>query len=399
MDVPVFTMVAPSETGLPHYNVHEQTMVLTEIRLRNFRNHADSRVVLGDGITALLGNNGQGKTNVLEGISYLGLTKSFYASSDAMVLQIGKDEFDIEGTFQGGSGVTHRVTVHYDKVSGTKQVSVDQQQPETLASVIGRFPVVVLSPENSAITSGSPGERRRFLDIVLSQLSGAHLSDLLEYRKALRQRNRMLSDLRLGGSDRPGALDSWTEALVARGSRIIARRAQFVREFRPYVLNAYGALVNDSEIPDLVYAATIDAEGSPEDLRNRMAGAFEGCAGEERRRGLTLIGPHRDDLHLALNGMQVHDFASQGQHKSFLIALKVAEFYYLRDRGGESPILLMDDVFSELDEYRSMNILRLAADIGQAVITATSEDVFHGGIPWDSHHRKVFVEHGTCRAT
>jgi len=391
-------MVAPSETGLPHYSVHEQLMVLTEIRLRNFRNHSESRVFPGEGITALLGSNGQGKTNLLEAISYLGLMKSFYASGDATVLQIGKNEFEVEGTFQSEGGVVHRLVVHYEGTSGEKVVRLDGQKAETLSSMIGRFPVVVLSPEHSAITSGGPGERRRFLDIVLSQLSPVYLSELLEYRKALRQRNRMLMDLRAGTAVGLGMLEPWTEALISRGCRVISRRAQFIRDFLPYVLNAYSALVSNGEEPELEYAATFDTEGSAEDLRRRFLGAFEQCAGEERRRGQTLVGPHRDDVHLALNGMRVADFASQGQHKSLLVAMKVAEFFFLRDHRGEPPVLLLDDVFSELDEFRTGNILRLMMDIGQTVITATSEAVFHGQIPWNGHHRRVFVEHGTCRA-
>jgi DNA replication and repair protein RecF len=391
-------MVAPSMAGLPHSNVCERTMILAEIHLRNFRNHAQTSVDFGTGINALLGNNGQGKTNILEGISYLGLTKSFYASGDVNVLQLGRGEFSVEGTIRSDRGITHRIEIQYERTSGEKRVFVDGVQPETMASVIGKFPVVVLSPENSAITSGGPAERRRFLDIVLSQVSELYLADLLEYRKVLRQRNRILADAKVSGIDAEEILAPWTEALVVRGGGIIVRRARFIAEFAPYVLEAYRLLVNLGEQPDVQYSTVAEGPAERADIENALVAALRERRNEERKRGLTLVGPHRDDLVFSLNGIGVQEYASQGQHKSFLVALKVAEFHYLRDRAGEAPMLLLDDIFSELDEHRAGNILRLVTSLGQAIITATDERVFHGSIPWNSEHRRFLVESGTCRA-
>jgi DNA replication and repair protein RecF len=391
-------MVAPSTTGLPHYNVYERLMILAEIHLKNFRNHAQTSVNFGAGVNALLGNNGQGKTNILEGISYLGLTKSFYASGDTNVLQLGREEFSVDGTIRSDRGITHRVEIQYERTSGRKRVLVDGVQPETMASVIGRFPVVVLSPENSAITSGGPAERRRFLDIVLSQVSVSYLTDLLEYRKVLRQRNRILADAKASGIDSEEILAPWTEALVIRGGGIIGRRARFVAEFSPYVLESYRVLVNQGEQPEVRYSTVVEGPAEGEGIERALAVALRQRRNEERKRGLTLVGPHRDDLVFSLNGIGVQEYASQGQHKSFLVALKVAEFYYLRDRVGEVPMLLLDDIFSELDEHRAGNILRFVTSLGQAIITATDERVFHGSIPWNSEHRRFFVESGTCRA-
>jgi DNA replication and repair protein RecF len=384
--------------GLPHYNVHEHVMILTELYLKNFRNHAETELRFGRGISALLGRNGQGKTNIIEAISYLGLTKSFYASTDAHVLKIGEEEFDVEGSVLSDTGIAHRVGVHYARGSGEKSVTVDSMHPGTMASVIGRFPVVILSPEHGAITSGGPGERRRFLDILLSQVNASYLSDLLEYRKMLRQRNRVLADLRTGGAGMDAALEPWTEVLADTGSRIISRRIQFVGEFRSYVSDAYRAFVSATEQPDLLYSGTRETDGSAADIRKWMLRALEDRHAEEHRRGQTLVGPHRDDLRLTIDGLGVQEFASQGQHKSFLVALKVAEFRYMCDRRGEAPMLLLDDVFSELDEYRAGSILRVVMDLGQSIITATEERVFHGSIPWNTHHRRFLVENGRCRA-
>ena len=373
-------------------------MVLTELRLKNFRNHTSTDIQFGRGISALLGKNGQGKTNVLEAISYLGLTKSFYASSDAHVLQIGAEEFDVDGVVMTESGVMHRVQVHYARQSGEKQVIVDRATQETMASVVGRFPVVILSPEHGAITAGGPVERRRFLDILLSQVNAAYLADLLEYRKILRQRNKLLTEMRLGSGAVNGVLEPWTESLADTGARIVSRRIQFVDEFRSYVADAYGILVRTGEQPELHYSGTRETDGTTEAIRIWMLRAMEDRWEEERRRGQTVVGPHRDDLRLTLNGLGVQEFASQGQHKSLLVALKVAEFRYIRDRRGEAPMLLLDDVFSELDEARAGNILRLVTELGQSIITATDERVFHDSVPWDSHHKRFLIEDGRCRA-
>lgn len=373
-------------------------MVLTKIHLSNFRNHADTSIHFGNGVNALLGYNGQGKTNILEAISYLGLTKSFYASGDATVLQIGKEGFDIDGSIRSDSGVTHQIEVRYERPSGKKRLLIDRAQPETMAAVIGRFPVVILSPENSRVTSGGPGDRRRFLDILLSQVSAAYLADLLEYRRVLRQRNKILGDAKVSGADCEEMLAPWTEALITRGSRIIERRARFASEFQPYMLEGYHTLVPEGEEPEFRYRTVVEAVVPGADVEQQMVAKLRERHGEERRKGVTLVGPHRDDLSFLLNGISVHEFASQGQHKSFLVALKVAEFHYLRDRRGEAPMLLLDDVFSELDERRGGNILRLVTSLGQAIITATDERVFHASIPWNDHHRRFFVESGTCRA-
>jgi DNA replication and repair protein RecF len=373
-------------------------MILTELLLKNFRNHAATHVIPVPGINALLGKNGQGKTNILEAVSYLGLTKSFHGTGDAAALRIGTEAFDVVGRVRSASGVSHEIRIRYEGPRNRKSVLIDGVPPETLASVIGRFPVVVLSPEHGSITAGSPSERRRFLDIALSQVGASYLNDLLEYRRVLRQRNRILADGRGSGSIPASVLDPWTEALVARGSKIAARRALFVREFIPYVKQAYRSLVASGEEPELRYSPGLSVEGSEAEIGDRMAEALGERQAEERRRGLTVVGPHRDDLILLLNGTSVQEFASQGQHKSFLLAMKIAEMHYLRERLGEPPILLLDDLFSELDDERSGNILRLVGDLGQAIVTATDERVFHNALSWDDHHRRFWVEQGTCRA-
>jgi DNA replication and repair protein RecF len=374
-------------------------MIVRTVWLKNFRNHADTVLDLGDGANLIFGNNGQGKTNILEAISYLSLTKSFYATSDATVVRIGTGGFDVGGVVVTGGGIEHGIRCVYDQETRAKRFTINHTQPETLASVIGRFPVVVLSPENSAITFGGPAERRRFLDIVLSQVSRSYLEDLLEYRRILRQRNKALSESVTRSVQQRDLLEPWSAGLVERGSRIIQRRREFVAEFERYVQSAYRKFVAAKEDPTLEYQSV---RGLPpgtqlDEITAALSAELKRREHEEFRRGLTLTGPHRDDLSLCINGREVHAYASQGQHKTFLIALKVAEFFYVRERRSEAPLVLLDDVFSELDAKRSETILDLLAALGQTIITATDDSVFHHNVEWGRNNRKVYVENGTCR--
>ncbi len=377
-------------------------MRVTRLLLKHFRNHTETSLTFGERINAFVGNNGQGKTNVLEAISFLSLTKSFYALGDATVLQMGSEMFEVEGTIVSDNGLEYAVRVTYHR-EGEKTFTVNGVKPETQASVIGRFPIVILSPENSAITFGGPAERRKFVDLLLSQISRAYLENLLEYRRALKQRNKLLADARYLQTYLPEVVEPWTVAIVEYGARIIFQRQKFVQEFRAEVKKAYHDLVAGSgeggvtEEPDMSYVSLtgLKPEATLENIKALLRDELQQRQADERRRGTTLVGPHRDDVHLTLNSMNIHQFASQGQHKTMLIALKVAEFHYLKERRQEVPVVLLDDVFSELDERRSRFLLRTASTLGQTFITTTDEAVFRDRIHWDGAHRRFYVNAGT----
>ncbi len=376
-------------------------MIVGAVNVRNFRNHRESRLEFGDGVNALLGDNGEGKTNILEAISYLSLTKSFYASADATVVRIGEEGFEVEGSIIAGGGGEHRVQVRYERQGGTKEYEIDGARPERLSSVIGRFPIVILSPENGAVTFGGPAERRKFLDLTLSQISPAYLETLFEYRRIVRQRNRLLLDARMRGNQPEALLEPWDEGLVLHGSLLVQRRRGFVEEFAQYVVRSYSDLVEGGdEKPGVAYesmCATGNSDVPGEAVADEIRRQIRRHRADELRRGTTLVGPHRDDLRFTLSGIPVQQYASQGQHKSLLVALKIAEFTYLRERRGERPILLLDDVFSELDGRRSARILRLVEALGQTIITATEVRSFGASIVWNEANRRFAVERGTCR--
>jgi DNA replication and repair protein RecF len=372
-------------------------MIVRELSLHNFRNHRESSASFGEGMNAVLGDNGQGKTNVLEAVSYLGLTKSFYASSDADVLTVGADLFRVEGSMESDGGLTSSVQVSYRRDPPEKQITVNGAKPESYGSMIGRFPVVVLSPEHSRITSGGPVERRKFIDLTLSQVSAAYLDDLFAYRRALRQRNHLLAEARAGVSGVAQMLEPWTGQLALSGGRILARRLIFAKEFAAYVLNAYASLAESPEVPTLDYEPVTGAMPgmSADDCASLLLDATRKRQSEEMRRGTSVVGPHRDEIKLLLDGMDVQRFASQGQHKTLLVALKLAEHQYVIERRNERPMFLLDDLFSELDAVRSARILERIRFVGQTIITTTEESPFRGTVEWNGHNRKFRVRHGT----
>ncbi|MFQ5797351.1 MAG: DNA replication/repair protein RecF [Bacteroidota bacterium] len=203
----------------------------------------------------IVGPSRAGKTSVLEAISFLALTRSFSADSDAVVLSIGKDYFVVDGKFRTDSGVKSVVHVRYNGIKREKVLRVNGGRVDRLSSMIGKYPVVILSPEQGGITRGAPAERRRFVDLVICQASAGYCADLVEYRKVVKQRNRVLSNGLAGRSVSPEALESWNEQLVKYGSRLVARRLQFVGEFRNHIMETYGWLMGLDEEPALSYRA------------------------------------------------------------------------------------------------------------------------------------------------
>jgi DNA replication and repair protein RecF len=356
-------------------------MKFREVQLQTFRNHAATELACAPGRNVFFGNNGEGKTNILEAISYLCLTKSFYASSDATAVQFGQPGFTVSAKAVSDIDVSYRIDVSYVKETKEKNIAVNNGIIEDKPSVIGMFPVVVLSPENANVTSGTPADRRRFIDVVISQSNKAYLQDLIEYRRILRQRNRILFEAKTGQRTSQDLLEPWNENLVRRGSHISQRRDQFVQEFSPYLLEAYTQIAGNREQPSIAYDSSIKIDGllTVEQIQTFFRRELEQQRAEEQKLGTTLVGPHKDELVFAINGLALKAFASQGQHKTFLVALKIAEFFYLRERCQETPILLLDDVFSELDEPRSEKLLLLTADLGQTFVTATDEKRFTSG--------------------
>ncbi|HJW28428.1 MAG TPA: DNA replication and repair protein RecF [Saprospiraceae bacterium] len=372
-------------------------MRLDHLTLHGFRNHLSSTFDFGDGANVLLGDNGEGKTNIIEAISYLCLTKSFYATSDSLVVNFGADLFEVEGSFTHDHGSTSAVRVAYAQSQNEKTYTINKRHVEPFSSVIGKYPVVICSPEYIPVTTAGPAERRRFVDFVVSQSSQLYFQHLMEYRRVLRHRNKILFDAKISRTNPDTLIEPWNEQLVSLGSSIMCKRYKFIREFSSYVTSAYGHLVGAEEEPGIEYdpSVNVSEDDDEQSIKIALSEKLQGRHFEELRYGTSLVGPHRDELLLKINGLDLRKFASQGQHKTFLVALKIGEFFYLKDYCQETPIMLLDDVFSELDEHRAENLLRFARDLSQVFITSTNPHFFDGVMLFGDRDRKYFIHQGT----
>lgn len=370
-------------------------MRLRSVRLRQFRAHTDSALALAPGLTLLLGPNGAGKTNVLEAISLLCLGKSFLASTDAPLVQRGAGHVEVEGETESDRGAVGRLRVAVVPGEG-KRAFANGVALDRLADLVGRVPLVILSPADYELTAGGPAVRRQMIDATLSQAYPVYLTDLLSYRRALRQRNALLFSVRRGGALAPGTMDAWDAELAAHGARLVARRAEFLDRFGAFVAEAHALLQEPGPPPSLRYAPSFEIDGDP------LLSFRQALARTERRgrdSGRTLVGPHLDEVTFLLDGVDLRPYASQGQHRTFALTLRIAQALFLREHLDEAPVLLLDDVFGPLDEARSRVLLSLLASraVGQSVVTAARSEPFQSLAPLDPDLHAVFhVEHGAA---
>ena len=358
-------------------------------------------------VNLIHGPNGAGKTNLLEAAHYLCLSKSFLASQDRYALRRGCPHFEVEGRFEGERRPELKVRLVYVPEEG-KRLFVNGAPLERLSEVVGLLPVVVLAPDDYVLTAGGPEERRRFLNNILSQARPVYLDNVLRYRRALRQRNELLMQHRRRKSTPPTSLlASWDAELVMLGSRVIAARHAFVQTFSAFLQEAFARIEDVAERPTLEYVTAVPlpdvpGEAGEEEIAERYWRRLERVRKQEQQRGRTLVGPHRDELVFRINDYEVRRYASQGQHRTFGMALKLAQYLYLRDRLGERPLLLLDDVFGSLDPRRTAGFLDLLQTdvVGQSLITATQRTAFDRAIPFGrAEHCALGVEAGEARTS
>ena len=350
----------------------------------------DSEVRFEDGVNVIIGPNGAGKTNILEAIHLLCLSRSFLTSRDQVVLRDGASHYEVIGTFDTDRRGEVRVRVAYVPGEG-KKVFVGGAPLERMTDIVGRFPVVIFSPEDQRMTAEGPEYRRRFMDNIIAQSSSVYLENLLRYRQALKQRNELLLHARrTRRAPDPVVLDALTEGLLEPGAAIIAARMAFIDAFSQHLDRAHARIAEVAEKPRLTYqpfpkdlAVSTDGEvAEVHAVRDAFATQLLRRADQERDRGMTLCGPHRHDLDLFLDALPVRRYASQGQHRTYGMALKLAQYDYLQERGAERPILLLDDVFDNLDPSRIEAFLDIldSDSIGQSITTAARREIIHNHI-------------------
>jgi len=347
-------------------------LICRQLRLRDFRNFTDLELEFPEAGVAVIGENGSGKTNLLEALYYLEIFRSMRGAPDEQLVRFGADAFHVRGRFEDArSGERVEVTAAYETSTRTKRVTVDGAPPARLADAVGRVRVVVFSPADMAIVAGPPAERRRFLDIVLSVNVHGHMAALQRYRHVQRQRNAMLK-----AGARPGVVEAWDAGLIEAGARIIFDRAAWVEANRDE-FERHSCMVGGSPGARLNYRPGIrlDRAQSREDIAILFASELERVAARERDRGMTLAGPHRDDLAItageAGREIDLREYGSSGQMRTAAIALRMIEAETARAARQSAPMLLLDDVFAELDAGRSQRILNLLAEEGHGQIVLT----------------------------
>jgi DNA replication and repair protein RecF len=341
-------------------------MILKSVYLKNFRSHKDIKLNFSDNLNYIVGGNGLGKTSILESIYYLCTTKGLNSRSDSEVVRFNEKEFEVNGFFRDLTD--DNIRIYYSSDENRKYCFRNNKSITRYAELIGKFPVVVLTPSDHAITQGYPADRRKFIDSVISQASETYLKFLLDYNRILRHRSSLLFRIkeRSAGIEE---LDAWTESLLKTGIEIIKHRKSFVQEFNTFVSESYRMIMEDNEVPSVSYSYLDDFTG--EDIESKFCELLNENRDAEIKRAQNLTGPHRDDFIFSINGFNLRTYGSQGQNKTFQVVLRFAEFFYLKEIAGKTPIFLLDDVFGELDANRSAKISAYLRNVGQAFITLT----------------------------
>lgn len=381
-------------------------MRLDHLRLRTFRAHTETDVETAPIMNLFVGRNGAGKTNLLEAVSVLCMGKSFLASSDRHVVQREAPFYEVEGRFSGRQRSELTLRVAYAPGEG-KRAFINGSPLERLADLVGQVPVVILSPEDYELTAGGPSERRRFLDATLSQAYPVYLDDSLKYRRALKQRNALLKQVRKGGSLPNGTMDAWDEEIATLGTRLVQRRRRFLKGFKERLTEVYRLLGEPGRKPSLTYEPSVAPEADDEEDEGEGVTVeayrreLRRQARKERDRGRTLIGPHLDEIVFRLGDFELRPYASQGQHRTFGLAVRLASALFFRDHFEEPPLLLLDDVFGTLDPRRAGVVLDLlsSGNAGQSLLTAARVEPFQSALSFDADAHRVFeVEAGHVEA-
>jgi DNA replication and repair protein RecF len=347
-------------------------MHFSALKLTHFRNYAQLALDCGPGINCLTGNNGEGKTNVMEAVHYLCMTRGWAAKSERYALQEGMPYFSVEGHVQGTAAM--EVQCNYMPPKG-KRILVDRRPLPRMTDHVGRIPVVTVLPDDTQLIHGTPGTRRRFMDALISQYAPSYLQALLAYEHALAQRNALLALLHERGAWDAEQVAWWTAQLIPQGRIIQQQRAAFLAAFEPIFLRYFHRIVSEKETPTLVLETQFTSD-TAEEWQQRMQDGLT----RDRHAQRTGVGTHKDDLVFTIGGQPVKNYGSQGQQKTFVIALKLAEYELLEGRCQTAPILLLDDIFDKLDAHRLAAIAGLLEDPirGQVFISDTSLERIRG---------------------
>lgn len=364
-------------------------MILKRIAILNYRNITQAELAFSPKINCFIGRNGEGKTNLLDAIYFLSFCKSATHSIDSQNIRHGEEFFMLQGSYERENGEPEEVYCGL-KRKLKKQFKRNRKEYKRLAEHIGLVPLVMVSPADTDLIAGGSEERRRFMDMVISQYDRAYLDALMRYNKALQQRNVLLKQ-----EEEPdeALMTLWEEAMAAEGETIYAKRQTFVQEFKPLFQRFYAAISEGKEQVGLHYVSHCQ--------RGPLLDVIRRDRDKDRIMGYSLHGIHKDELEMTLGDFPIKREGSQGQNKTYLIALKLAQFDFLKRTGSRTaPLLLLDDIFDKLDAGRVEQIVRLVAgdNFGQIFITDTNREHLDGILAKTEQDYRLFrVEGGEVR--
>ncbi len=342
-------------------------MYLQKLIITGFKNYSQAEFVFSEKINCFVGNNGVGKTNLLDALHYLSFCKSAFTSLDAQNIRHGDDFFAIHGNYQRGDDTLDLVQC-IQKKNQRKRFLINKKEYDRLADHIGNFPLVMISPYDRDLINDGSELRRKYIDSVISQFDKFYLDDLIQYNKALFQRNALLKSFGEQHYFDAVALEPWNEQMIRLGEQLFFKRTAFLEQFIPLFQHYFRFLSNGSETVGIRYLS--------QSAENNYREVFLDTISKDRAAQHCTMGIHKDDLEFMLDGYPVKKFGSQGQQKSFVIAVKLAQFDYTKNIKGFKPILLLDDVFDKLDDLRVSQLIKLVSEnsFGQVFITDTSSE-------------------------
>lgn len=362
-------------------------MLIRELRLLNFRNYKTLDLTLDPSVNILVGNNAQGKTNILEAIYLLAMGRSFRAARDSDMIAHDQSYSLVSGQVTTEATHTLELVLRRD---GPKRFRFNKKDlPHR--QFVGVFNVVLFTPDDLYLVKGSPGERRRFLDWEISQVSAGYRSLLLDYYKVLQHRNSLMKTIAFENQD-PKMLEIWDQQLIELGSRLMAIRATMIHKLGLLSRLMHRQISDGKEELTLRYVPFFAADHQDTDydyqsIKRKFSEALVSARSLELRRGYSLVGPHRDDFQFLIDGLDVKTFGSQGQQRTAVLACRLAELEYMKSETGSYPTILLDDVTSELDQQRKHFLLKLLTKKIQTVITTTNISDFEPDLAVDA---KVF---------
>lgn len=341
-------------------------MHIEKLSLINFKNYEEVSLAFSDKINCLVGLNGSGKTNILDAIHYLSMTKSAHNSIDSQNIKFGETYFSIKGLFANGKD--RNEVVCYFQEGTKKSFKVNKNDYDKLSEHIGRFPVVLITPYDTDIIREGSETRRRFIDTIISQIDINYLRHLINYNNNLKQRNSALKTFNKAKRINYDLLDNYDNVLIELGNRIYERRQEFSEDLKSVFLAKYAFLSDELERVDIQYSSNL----SSDDFRGDLKGAVSKDVALER----STLGIHKDDFKFLIGNNPLKKFGSQGQQKSFSIALKLSHFQIIDESMKYKPILLLDDIFDKLDGNRIEKLLNMVIEeqFGQVFITDAREE-------------------------